>query len=210
MKRTDYIDKIFEPHTSQKIQVKLPYLFQIANVESSRAGKVGMEVGVLREKILVALFLYVYGEENVNTSIPATEAETDVIVCESPISIKTKQGTANTGIKLAWTVDSERADLFLEHYKPKTDLLVVKINWNSEGGLYFIPKEVQEQIIRQIGIESYIKLPKTGTNNRGIEFSSKAISSLLEHRETKSIAINWLEKDIIVNTFERWVELWKE
>jgi len=29
----------------QKIQTKLPKLFQLAELESSRAGKVGMEVG---------------------------------------------------------------------------------------------------------------------------------------------------------------------
>jgi hypothetical protein len=34
-----------------KIKNKLPYLFQLAELESSRAGKVGMEVGLLRWKI---------------------------------------------------------------------------------------------------------------------------------------------------------------
>jgi hypothetical protein len=33
-----------------KIGKRLPYLFQLAELESSRAGKVGMEVGSLREK----------------------------------------------------------------------------------------------------------------------------------------------------------------
>ncbi len=48
-----------------KIQDKLPKLFHIAELESSRAGKVGMEVGSLRERILVALMVYKFGEENV-------------------------------------------------------------------------------------------------------------------------------------------------
>ncbi len=34
----------------KKIKNKLPYLFQLAELESSRAGKVGMEVGSFREK----------------------------------------------------------------------------------------------------------------------------------------------------------------
>ncbi|RLC67524.1 MAG: type II restriction endonuclease subunit R, partial [Chloroflexi bacterium] len=42
----------------QKIKKKLPYLFQLAELESSRAGKIGMEVGSLREKIIVALLIY--------------------------------------------------------------------------------------------------------------------------------------------------------
>jgi len=41
-----------------KIQQRLPYLFQLAELESSRAGKIGMEVGSLREKIIVALLIY--------------------------------------------------------------------------------------------------------------------------------------------------------
>jgi hypothetical protein len=40
-----------------KIQNKLPKLFQLAELESSRAGKIGMEVSSVREKIIVALFI---------------------------------------------------------------------------------------------------------------------------------------------------------
>jgi len=41
-----------------RIQDKLPKLFQLAELESSRAGKIGMEVGSLRERIIVALLIY--------------------------------------------------------------------------------------------------------------------------------------------------------
>ena len=71
-----------------KIQRRLPKLFHLAELESSRAGKVGMEVGSVREKILVALFIYKFGEQNVETEIPITEAEVDVKVFGNPISIK--------------------------------------------------------------------------------------------------------------------------
>ena len=41
-----YINKIFNDDAIiKRIQTKLPQLFQMANIESSRAGKVGMEVG---------------------------------------------------------------------------------------------------------------------------------------------------------------------
>ena len=53
-----------------KIKTRLPYLFQLAELESSRAGKIGMEVGSLRERIIVALLIYKFGEENVETEIP--------------------------------------------------------------------------------------------------------------------------------------------
>jgi len=38
----------------EKIRKRLPYLFQLAELESSRAGKIGMEVGSVRERIIVA------------------------------------------------------------------------------------------------------------------------------------------------------------
>ena len=38
----------------EKIKRRLPYLFQLAELESSRAGKTGMEVGSIREKIIVS------------------------------------------------------------------------------------------------------------------------------------------------------------
>ena len=50
--KMEYINKIFDDEVIiKRIKMKLPEFFQMANVESSRAGKVGMEVGVLREKV---------------------------------------------------------------------------------------------------------------------------------------------------------------
>ena len=51
-----------------RIKNKLPYLFQLAELESSRAGKIGMEVDSLRERIIIALLIF--GEANVETNIP--------------------------------------------------------------------------------------------------------------------------------------------
>ncbi len=57
----------------------MPYLFHLAELENSRAGKVGMEIGSLRERIVVSLLIYKFGEENVETEIPITEPEIDSI-----------------------------------------------------------------------------------------------------------------------------------
>jgi hypothetical protein len=64
----------------EKIKRRLPYLFQLAELESSRAGKVGMEAGSVRERIIVALLIYKFGDENVEAEIPITEPEVDVIL----------------------------------------------------------------------------------------------------------------------------------
>ena len=49
----------------QKIKEKLPYLFQLAEVDNSRDGKLGMEIGSARERIVIALLIYKFGEDNV-------------------------------------------------------------------------------------------------------------------------------------------------
>ena len=65
------LSEIFEDvKLIQKIMKRLPYLFQLAELESSRAGKVGMEVGSMREKVLIALLIYKFGEKNVETKLP--------------------------------------------------------------------------------------------------------------------------------------------
>jgi hypothetical protein len=58
----NYLTEIFQDNNLiRRIKERLPYLFQLAEIESSRAGKVGMEVGSLRERIIVALLIYKFG-----------------------------------------------------------------------------------------------------------------------------------------------------
>ncbi|MDN3512527.1 MAG: ThaI family type II restriction endonuclease [Candidatus Jettenia sp.] len=194
----------------KKIQDKLPKLFHQAELESSRAGKIGMEVGSVREKILVALLLYKFGKENVVTDIPITEAEIDVIVHKTPISIKTITGRGFGGVKLIWTVDAVKALYFLNNYKPSCDLIFVQINWANEGAFYYIPLEVQQEIFRNLGKEKYIKLPIAGTNPRGVEMKVEAMLSLATHEKTFKIPIDWSKENLIFKPYSRWVELWQE
>jgi len=205
------IKKIFDDkELVKKIQDKLPKLFHIAELESSRAGKIGMEVGSVREKIIVALFIYKFGEINVKTEIPITEAEVDVEVHNNPISIKTITGKNPSGIKLIWTVDAEKSKEFSEKYVPSCDMIFVQINWDNGGGFYYIPKETQSEVLENMGRETYIKLPKAGTNPRGVEMSGKAIQELLQHKNTLSIPINWKKEIIDFKPFKRWIELWEQ
>lgn len=193
-----------------RIQNKLPKLFHLAELESSRAGKVGMEVGSVREKIIVALFIYKFGEINVKTEIPITEAEVDVEVHNNPISIKTITGKNPSGVKLIWTVDAEKSKEFSEKYVPTCDMIFIQINWNNSGGFHYIPKETQFEVLNILGRETYIKLPKAGTNPRGVEMSGKAIQELLQHKNTLSILINWKKEIIDFKPFKRWIELWEQ
>ena len=208
---SSYITEIFtDEKLILKIQKRLPYLFQIAELESSRAGKTGMEVGSVREKIIVALLIYRFGEANVETEIPITESEVDVRLFGEPISIKTITSKSFSGVKLIWTVDAQKAKEFRENYYPHCDILLVQINWNDVGGFYYIPLDAQKRLFDEIGRHKYIKLPKPGTNPRGVEITKEALSRLIGDGESKIITINWQRTRIEFNSYKRWVDLWGE
>jgi len=205
------LTEIFEDEKLvDKIRKRLPYLFQLAELESSRAGKIGMEVGSVREKIIVALLVYKFGEVNVETEIPITEPEVDAKLFGESLSAKTITGKSFSGVKLIWTVDAQKAREFQEGYYPHCDLLLVQINWNDLGGFYYIPLEVQKKVFDKIGRDNYIKLPKAGTNPRGVEITKEALSSAVGYKEVRSIEIDWRKTKIDFDPYKRWVDLWGE
>lgn len=209
MKKT--ILELFEDkQLIKKIKDKLPYLFQLAEVDNSRDGKLGMEIGSARERIVIALLIYKFGEDNVKTDIGITEAETDVVVFNEPISIKTATGKKISGVKLIWTVDPQKALEFSQKYSPSCGIILVQINWNDKGYFYLFPKNAQEDVLKAIGRDQYIKLPKQGTNPRGVEMSGKAIEELSKHKDTKVIEVDWKRETINYNPYDRWVDHWLE
>jgi hypothetical protein len=217
---SSHLVEIFEDKALiNKIKSRLPYFYQLAELESSRAGKIGMEVGSLREKIMVALLIYKFGEGNVKTDIPITEPEVDVELLGQPVSIKTITGRWLSGVKLIWTVDAQKAREFSENYYPRCDILLVQIVWNGKGGFYHIPLHVQERVFEEIRRETlfgetgkgrYIKLPKPGTNPRGVEITQEALSCLVRNKETKVIEIDWQRSEIDYHPYKRWVDYWRE
>jgi len=207
-----FFPKYTQKHKSRQsfCRNKLPKLFLLAEMESQRDGKIGMEVGSIRERILVSLLIYKFGEENVETKIPITKPEEDVRVFNNPISIKTKTGTGFSGVKLIWTVDAQKAQEFMDSYLPGTDMMFTQIIWNNIGGLFLIPLNTQIETIKNLGKETYIKLPPPGTNPRGVEITSQALQILINHPSTYKIAINWTREKITFNPYKRWVELWEQ
>ena len=204
------IDELFtDNQLVEKIQKKLPELFYLAELESSRAGKVGMEVGSAREKILIALLIYKFGQENVETNIPITEAEIDVKVFGNPVSIKTMTGKRLGGVKLIWTVDAEKAMRFSNEYVPSCDTILAQVNWGDLGWLFYFPRPIQIETLQQIGRERYIKLPIAATNPSAVEISAGALNILANHPRSLKIPVKWYHTTLDYNPYERWLELWK-
>jgi hypothetical protein len=169
-----------------------------------------MEVGSLRERIIIALLIYKFGEANVETEIPITEPEVDVKLFGIPVSIKTVTGKGFSGVKLIWTVDAQKAKEFRETYYPHCEILLIQINWGDVGGFYYIPLEVQKRLFDKVGRERYIKLPKPGTNPRGVEIMKDALASLVKDASSNVIEINWQKTKIVYNPYKRWVDYWRE
>jgi len=90
--------------------------------------------------------------------------------------------------------------------------LLMQINWNEVGGFYYIPLEVQKKLFDKIGRQNYIKLPKPGTNPRGVEITKEALLGLVKNSESKGIVINWRRqrREIDFNPYKRWVDFWRE
>jgi len=69
---------------------------------------------------------------------------------------------------------------------------------------------VQKRVFDKIGRQNYIKLPKAGTNPRGVEITKEALSALVVNSESKSIEINWQRTKMDFNPYKRWVDFWRE
>jgi len=206
-----HLVEIFEDEELKaKIQRKLPYLFSIAELESSRAGTAGMQVGSLRENVVIALLIYKFGEENVETALPITEPQVDLRLFGQPVSIKTIRSKRFSGVKLIWTVDTQKAREFRENYYPQCDILFVQVNWGGKGGFYYLPLEVQRKVFNAVGRAAYIKLPKPGTNPRGVEITQEALEAIVKDRESRAIEIYWQRAKIDYNPYQRWVDYWRE
>jgi hypothetical protein len=132
------------------------------------------------------------------------------LLFDKPISIKTISDKKLTGVKLIWTVDPYKAREFLESYHPKSDILFIHIVWNGYGGFYYVPLEVQEKLFKKIGKENYIKLPKPGTNPRGVEINRDALALILKDENSFGIDIFWKKPKVDFNAYRRWVDYWKE
>jgi len=172
--------------------------------------KLGLGFGLLTILyLLIALFIYKFGQNNVDTKIPITEAEVDVRLFGNPISIKTMTGRKLGAVKLIWTVDKEQAFKFSQEYRPGCDIIFIQVNWDGIGGLFYFPCSAQNEILQHLGRNKYIKLPKPGTNPRGVEISGDAVDMLAKHPKCLQIPITWTRKRIDYNPYDRWLQLWE-
>ena len=202
--------ELFCPPYKEKIQKVLPTLFNMVELENRRGNRLGMEVGTARERVLIALLMYVYGYKSVEFP-PSNSPELDVLVNNQPLSIKTKSSRGLTGVKVVWTVDWNKIDDFLRTYVPASHLLYINIIWGKTGSFFLIPEHVQRAVLERLTIIDYTKVPPRGTNPRGVELSKTAMHLLQTHQDTQSLTIDWKrDKSLLVERalYDRWIGLW--
>jgi hypothetical protein len=141
------------------VKNNLPKLFKKAEIESMRGGKIGMEVGVLRERILIALLLKSFGEENVKFDFSSTDNSKDTQIFDDILSIKTFMNNGYGGVKVFWASDNKTVKNAVDNYIPQNHILISNINWGTKnGGLYLISLNTQLKIFNTIGVENYLKI----------------------------------------------------
>ena len=211
---TEVRDLFCNPKAIKIIRAKLPTLFYEAEKECERKGIVGMEVGLLREKILATMFMSLLGEI-VSVDISATEPETDILVSEKNLAVRTfKNGDK---VKVGWTADYDLAKYFISTYKPKADILFAYVKWDGDNtlalaptgrGLYHIPLESAIDIRSELGAR-YFKPPKKGKNGRGVEYTKNAVELLMNHLSTTYLEIDWIRPTYAHDGYQRWLDRWE-
>ena len=116
------VDLFWNPDHMKKLTSGLPEAFEIAAQEFPKGNP---SVGVLREHAVTGFFQHVFGMDQVKVAERGNGF--DVMVCGSPLSIKTVTG--NVGLKVIRTCDTIKTNAEVTQYRPSCDLL--RIYWGA-------------------------------------------------------------------------------
>lgn len=201
----DCLLKLFKNDQSiALLQTKLPLAFEMASMEMPKGNPA---VGIIRENILTSFLSSQLETGSVIQAESGTARGSDLLLCGQPLSIKTTTG--NGAIKVLWTVDPLKIGQEMAlTYQPDCDVVLVCIFWGKDKeSVFYIPKEVQQKVMDEVGRSSYLAA-EVGTNHRGINIASSARKKLLQHDDTLKIKINWNRIKPAYNPRKRWDDFW--
>ena len=194
----------------------LPHAFEIAAAEASRVrlnkgtglaqSTTGQEVGVLRERVILGYLISQLGEVNVQLRAPGASM-VDASIAGQPLEIKTvtKRGL----VTAKWTSDNSSVDQVLEEFAFTSDLLLVRIWWDSDqGSMFFIPVEVLSEVTASF--PDFLQSQR-GTNNRGIKIKDAFMKQVERHDSTVEVPIDWRRSDeALQSPIVRYINYWTE
>ena len=199
----DLIVKMLQsPAKLERIHKKLPPAFELVAQQTR-----GPEVGNLRESVLIGMFMAFLGESRVSPDTEVVEA--DCAIGNIPLSIKTVTGKALNNVRIKWTVDQERVREFIDAFAPGCDLLIVRILWDTEGRISYIPLEAQQRVFAALGKGHYLDY-RPGTNTRGINLSRAALTELEQSAESVIAPLQWFRSVEPQSLYDRWVSYWQD
>ena len=202
-------------HYVELLRHNLPRAFEVADAEARRVQQrkgniyetVGQEVGVVRERILIAYLRHVVGDMHVELPT-ANSAMRDVLISGTPLEIKT--ATRNGKVKAKWTADTTSAQSDISRFEFTSDLLLVRIWWEAErDSVFYIPAEVLQGLADQRNPLDFLS-SAAGTNNRGIDIKPWFIGAAERHENTVRIPIDWQRIGMRLDPMARWMAYWAD
>jgi hypothetical protein len=198
------ISELFDEPWAGIIRENLPRIFQEINLDNTREDRIGMQVGHQREKAIIGLLAKLFGYNSVNVV-----GRSRVNANNLPLTVITTSSKYLSGIKINWTVDAEKSEQYITDYEPDCNILLVHIQWDGLGGLYYIPVEAQQDVILGLGTLLCLKPPKAGTNARGIEIKSQVLKKLMVHKLSLRLEIEWNKIDIDYDLVQEGLDYWQ-
>lgn len=177
---------IYNHFQNEKYVKGLITLYQSSQMECSRSCGLTPEVGSSRERDIIASFVSNL-ELNVDYNI-TNDKEEDVIVNDLKLSIKhsSNKSKSQSGIKIIWTVDSEKRNEFLKNFTFKCDIIIVYVRFSEtldkgELEVIFIRKDKLTEIHNDFKSSEKNVFKFLDGNSRGIEFDKKFFEEILKN-----------------------------
>ena len=173
----EWIKEVFERPSAQRC---LLALYSDSQSECMRNGKLGMEIGMSREKDQVTVLKMCLGDK-VNLCIDNTRVE-DCEVGTAKISLKHSSGKVGAAVKAKWTSADEAVQEAIQSMVDADDsyyphLLLTYFDPKNRITILCVTKDQNKATIKELGASAF-KVPKG--NSRGIEYSTAAMKLLLQ------------------------------
>jgi len=209
-------DLLTNPAAVDTLRAGLPHAFEMAAVEASRVilnkrtglaqSTTGQEVGVLRERVILGCLFSQLGECTVQLPAPGASM-VDATVAGHPLEIKTV--TRRGLVTAKWTSDNESVDQVLEEFVFISDMLLVRIWWDSfQDSVFYIPFEVLNETAASF---SNFLQSQRGTNNRGVKIKDAFMRKIEGHESTVRVPVFWQRsEEAIQSPIVRYIRYWTE
>ncbi len=131
----------------------------------------------------------------------------DATVAGQPLEIKTvtKRGL----VTAKWTSDNQSVDQVLEEFAFISDMLLVRIWWDSfQDSVFYVPSEVLNETANSF--PNFLQSQR-GTNNRGVKIKDSFMKQIEGHESTVKVPVFWQHSEQeIQSPIVRYINYWTE